>query len=296
VAPYSAISISTTMILLLVAFAGCLENALPSSNDAPTDDSSLSSTSTKPPATPSTDPADPQLPLASNILRLQDCKGILTLNEVPRSIVQTPGINTWTESPYPIVELRIEIHLCNRISVAGFERGPIALVLETHNNRTAPAKCLPESTQIQTEVLHKAWLSDDEIVETLAAKFGMPTGFLQELKDVGSSLGYRDEIAFKIAGRENALRISIAEGVGSSTQNAEVRFYWNASDGKLGLMDFHATTTSKSGNLPITIGSIAPPLLASAVGDPVYVGYGGSFANSDATGTIHIYGDAKCEN
>jgi hypothetical protein len=288
-------AIRCLLALLLVLLPGCLEDtpaqhAPTSEGPRPSSSGSMNGQETG---------SSPELPsesLPDNEIRLQDCLGILTLNEVPPGLVQAVGIDSWQGSIYPVLELRLEVHQCSRISVAGFERGPIGVVIETHNNRTTPPECQPESAQVRTEVLHRVWVSDPEISEYFATRFGMPTGILQKIDGFSSSLMMRDTIPFTINGETNRLGISVAEGSGSFTQLGELRLFWNSGKGGVGMMDFTTTTISKSGNAPATLGSIFPPLLASVVGDPQYVGYGGSFSGSDATGTIKIYGDARCEN
>jgi hypothetical protein len=274
-------------LVALTALSGCSDQGAKSDNPTSTSPQRVDGDESSP------DEGNVTLAPFSNQLRLTDCQGVLSLNYLPKPLANVEPPPEWAPNDVPVTRVRIEAHLCSRVAFGPFERGPVTLILETHDNRSAPESCITTGDFLTTEILHHIWMDDDEILALLNSELGLPVSKSSPLRVVAEPgnafAGYEIEIEGSVT------RLEADQGDAPySTIRDTYRYFWPRPNGGIGQLDLAMETLSPSSSPPTIIGEVKSPFVAAIIGSPAYSGYGEVFRNSSAEGTFTLYGDPKC--
>lgn len=278
------------LLFLLLGMAGCTGPSIEETSPA-IDSSNFQDGN----GTATAKPVEQFAILEEKSIRITNCSGILTLNHLPTPLVDAKPPGSWDGNGEPTVEVRLELHVCQRVSVGPFERGPVGLAIEVHDNQLAPGSCEAIGDFLTSETLVRMLVSDSDISAYLQTEFGMSSGTFAY--DVTMSTPETMGISLNVDGSESELSVlKRSLGNGEAVVNDAFRFYWANEYGGINLMDFMAETHTQSLHPPAVTGTLnAPFLAAESVGNP-YVGYGQPFTSSNAEGTVTRFGDMECQN
>lgn len=192
----------------------------------------------------------------------------------------------WPGAPptLPATWVGVRALLCQRIALGPFERGPIHLAFDWHNNARAPAGCGGEGGA--SAVLATAWTDDAELAAHLRDRFALPAfvaSFSEEATAVAGG-GWRTW-TWAADGAPSSVGV-LAEGP-ASPKAGQVVSFWPAGDG-VGRLVLNVTE-SPSPVLPAQ-GSMRPPMLA---GD--FTGLGQWLEGYEASGTLTLFTDSDCQ-
>ena len=118
------------------------------------------------PDVPLGDPASGQQP------RLEGCSGFALDAQWPGRHPRAHVPDGW-DAREGNTRVRLQGWACERLAWGPFERGPVRLVLETHNQQVAPAPCRGADRTTELEVLQSLWVDDAEVAAYLLAE-GLP--------------------------------------------------------------------------------------------------------------------------
>lgn len=225
-------------------------------------------------------------------LFLTNCEGALTLNYLEKTVAGVRPPSGWPESAEPIVRVRIEAHRCERIAFGIFERGPVTVILETHDNHVPPENCVRDGDFTTTEVLNHMWVDDQTLVDAFRSAWNLPVDLSGPLESRVDPFG-NPSYSVDIQGQTTILSTVIENGdLGTGTFSDSYRYFWPLGVESVGLLDLQSDTTTMTG-VPAITGKVASPFVAAVVGNP-YAGYGNLFSASSSIGSVQVFGDNEC--
>lgn len=182
------------------------------------------------------------------------------------------------------------------MSVGPFERGPVHLLLEMHDNLNAPASCreIP-GDYTSDETLSQLWLDDAEIVEYLQATYALPIRFASfnvAQDNVGTVT--RDQWSFGVPGEPTSTLEGMIGGT-DATSFPVYRLYYAPTEGRIAFMDFAVHLDYEGLGDTLTTGKLAPPLLYASAGPGDLVAYGSPSRNGYFSGEVRQFGDDQCK-
>lgn len=182
---------------------------------------------------------------------------------------------------------------CERVSVGPFERGPVHIIWDGHNNADFPADCLLNETGFLREYVLNVFLLDDaELATYLQQTYGLPAIYSKIQVDAPSSQAPR-QLAWSWQSGQQTSEIHLIDDGSSSASTPGERMFWQRGTG-IGRMDFlHHKFSPDTANRP-GYGTLYPPMLQSD--NP-----GGQFAGTvdyittDAQAVVSLYRDPLCK-
>src|ERR1051325_8497988 len=162
----------------VVVLAGCFSHPhagspLPSSSSsAPRTSSSTMTSSPLPPPTNGT---------FLQKLALSQCTGFYAVTEgMPKAVAPGQAPSGW-ESTDPVNSVSVVFmdgYLCHRIHVGPYERGPIAMVWDAHDNADIPDACLQGTTgPTHSQIFNVLLINDSQIATYLQQQYGLPAQY-----------------------------------------------------------------------------------------------------------------------
>ncbi|MHB1260921.1 MAG: hypothetical protein ACYC2H_04315 [Thermoplasmatota archaeon] len=279
-----------------IAFAiasGCLsDKPSPDLGTTATNTSTAASTQTARPTGNAT-LDEPQAP--TNEMLLSRCHAIEAFRNYPAVIAPGERPEGWSpDSPDNVAAVAILAYRCERIAIAGYERGPFHLLLDWHGNAAIPPECEVDSSAVTKFGILRHLVTDNpEIAAYLQSTFGVPTllaTFSQRDNDFGASALH--EWSWSIDGATPSVVTLLDPKQNSPNPTMHVRLFWQVGAG-LGGLDLQT-----DGNGPITQmpanGTIRPPLLLASDTDGHFVGDGQWLDAAHAQGAFTRYADLEC--
>ena len=281
--------------LMLLALSGC--GSGPESNggnasQTRTADATATASGSISPSPSVSPPVLAELPFG---MALHDCRGIRAAyrhaGDAPTGPEVPPG---WEpDGPRPTIVHDTFILACSRLSLGAFERGPINVLLESHNYANIPANCLdyPPATNVG-QILRGIWFDDAEVAAVLAVNWSMPVHIgvftFSETTQQGVSV-------FEWSWMENgsdpsSLRYGRTETIEGGGNPLPRRYFWH--DGiSAYVLDMVMVDQQPLVTPPPIVGSLKPPMTPI---DP----YAGIFSILDPgateAGTFHHFKDLQC--
>jgi hypothetical protein len=171
------------------------------------------------------------------------------------------------------------------VAVGPFERGPVHLALDWHNNAQAPPSC--RSGGGEANVLATLWTDDADLASYLRDRFAMPAFEAPFSEDASQAAAARGHTwTWGPDGLRSSLSVLLSDGPTGPKAESLLAF-WPAGDG-VGRLQLNWTATSSNSERPAQ-GSMRPPMLA---GD--FTGLGRWMEDLDGRGGLALYQDPDC--
>ncbi len=170
-------SISTGLVILCVLIAGCTE-----SGPAPSEDPKPS---TPPPQDPPETPIDPVDPPSIPDLRtpgmaVNDCQAwLITQYYAPGQHPATAPPDWEAENDLGVRGVNLYAWECQRINFGPFERGPVRIVVEAHDNFMPPAECREGNGTFFNAYLSRLLVDDADIANFMHTMHGLPASYAE---------------------------------------------------------------------------------------------------------------------
>jgi hypothetical protein len=186
----------------------------------------------------------------------------------------------------------VDAFQCARVSWGPYERGPINMIMETHTNLDAPAKCRTGTFDVQ-EALASWWVGDADLAVYLNKTLGLnvrhanvdiKTTTMSGTTAISATWSDESSKPSSMASQE----IDQAEG----TLPLVHRIFWNAHGG---IVQFDLRNAPTFSNLqPAVIPTtMNPPMLNSQLPSP-FMARATLAPQDSVTGTLVHYGDLQC--
>jgi hypothetical protein len=227
---------------------------------------------------------------------LDDCKdGITNGGLFPaQAFPQATPPTGWSPQSPPLIQVELQILSCQRISVGPFERGPVHLLFETHDNFSPPDSCAKAAggDYYSALALTQFWIDDAEIAGYLRTKFGLPAQeatFNQSSTVVNGEGRQHWDFGLKGGGVS-----SLDNNVGPADLSwaPTFRFFYASADHE----DFFdlAYDEHYSQQGLVSFGTIVPPLMFAGNAVGAWAATGGVTASGTYAGTFHQFRDMNC--
>lgn len=226
---------------------------------------------------------------------LSDCTGGGTRIDVPEGMLTTPVPPGWEgKNGLPTTVTLIAL-FCDHVSLGDFERGPIRLVLESHEKFNAPDNCR-EGDYTYLNILTRIVVDDPEIAAAIQDELTIPTstGNFTWAEDGTSALktvrvGWRvdgsPESWFQVGRVENAIQDS----------RGTYRYVWAAGE-NLGLVDMKLDARQTQFEPTAALASFSSPMLIASTGLPYVIGVGVVDEEVFPEGTFQFFEGYECAN
>jgi hypothetical protein len=175
---------------------------------------------------------------------------------------------------------------CERLALGPFERGPIHLAFDWHNDAQAPPGCGGEAGR-PANVLATAWTDDADVAAHLRGRLGVPA-FLTTFETDRSPAGAGEWRAWAWGPEDGRSTLSVLADAVRQEDHDRFRAYWPAGDG-VGRLTLDWGMALAVGERPAQ-GSLPPPMLA---GDFASLG-GSGIDGFEAAGELDLFRDADC--
>lgn len=234
-------------------------------------------------------PADP-LPAARDAggaFVLTDCVAMGAYTVHPGRSTPAPRPDGWPESPatHRTTEIGVRALRCARVSLGPFERGPVHLAFDWHNNAQAPPACTATPAE-DANVLATLWTDDADLARHLRERYALPA-FEAAVEEGATELaaGRLHSWSWGPDGARSELSVL---GGGPEVAHADAfTAFWPDGAG-VGRLSMAGTATSLRGDRPAQ-GSMQPPMIA---GD--FVGVGRWSEGLEAAGALALFRDSGC--
>jgi hypothetical protein len=176
---------------------------------------------------------------------------------------------------------------CQRVSIGPFERGPVHLAFDAHDNARAPASCGGAPDQVAL-VLGTFWTDDADLAAYLRDAYAVPA-FVSPVREASTDLaGARwTEWSWGPDGAPSSLGLSWATQPASDTPG-HLQAFWPAGAG-VGRLDLDWSATAPNMPQPVR-GAMRPPMLAAD-----FAGIGSWYDGYEASGTLARFRDPGCK-
>ena len=182
--------------------------------------------------------------------------------------------------------------------MGSFERGPVTMLVEGHDQVEFPQKCITFKDGIDIiDVLVALWLDDQDIADYLTATYGIPTRvatFAPVREDVGGVP--REGWTWSAEGGEPSELLFATQEADNGHAESVWRYMWHNGTA-VSALDF-SRSAQFTGDNPAglaTHGTLKAPMLFAQSGTEAYAGRGGLFIDASAEGTIYQFSDLRCE-
>ena len=188
------------------------------------------------------------------------------------------------------------IMTCDRVSWGSFERGPVSLLYEWHNDFEAPSKCT-EGEFTQGMILSALWFSDADLARYAAEQFGMPA----QAADIEYNLSatadtYTAHATWKLPGGETSEAFMHERVEFPSTYEPNWRLFWDNGIGA-SYLDIRENYQTPQASPGIAYGTLAEPMLyGKSMPDDQFETEGQTdlILDGSASGAISRFSDLQC--
>ena len=227
-------------------------------------------------------------------LRLDNCHGLDTAVEQPSALLDAGRPPGWEPSGRPTSQAALDIHECKRIMVGPFERGPVMVAFEMHNDHSTPANCT-EGEYTASSILHKLWLSDPEVARWLANQSlpAEPATFAWTPNELADGLS-APTIVIGVEGAQPSEVHSSNQFSNDTRQSSTERLFWAGPDG-VSFIDLHADVSYNAQYPGYFTGTFHEPFLyAQAAAGGNVAGLGGFYDHGWMEGEVHHFRGFEC--
>lgn len=243
---------------------------------------------------------EPDLPdsephtIADDRFLLSGCEGVATIYDVPQPLMPAGPPNGWEEGN-EVAEVHILIYVCERISTGPFERGPIAMMRQYHENVVAPAKCA-EGSYDRLRILPHMWFDDPEVASYLNETYGMPARYAEiKVSDTAVAIAGTTRWTFGLPGLEASyLEIQNSTPRDGPTGRFIDRLFWENLSGGVSYLEFNDKRTSSQYNVHVS-GKLYPPIVYSTLEFNDYANLGTPEYDSEVVGKFVQFSDTECK-
>jgi hypothetical protein len=192
--------------------------------------------------------------------------------DAPEQILEAPVPPGWDGENGLPTTVTMFILFCEHVSLGEFERGPVQLVVESHEKFNAPDNCRQGDYSFLNILTRIVW-SDAEVAAAMEHELGIPTSVgTIERSVTGSEAASMTTFAWTIDGQESSIQSGRVSNEIQEYDNS-YRYVW-ADEGRLGLIDF-SWDVLQTWLEPVAVyGSFAPPMILASTGMPVVGGIG----------------------
>jgi hypothetical protein len=274
--------ILTVAFVLAFTFAGCIDKT----GGGPSMSGTSSSTQTEKSSTTSV--------LPSGLLELDACPhGVGVGSYLPKDAFPAQRPPGWKPSPNPTKHILIQVLSCDRISLDGFERGPIFFLFEGHSDVDPPAKCVDDTFNPPPRILHQLWISDAELAMHLNTTYGMPAKYAQFNFTESTGPVTEDTYRFQLPGGEESSLVSRKVHSDDQTELPVFRLYWVNQVAGISYLQLSETMRSATEDPNGITGQLAAPFIQAS---PLpFAGYGGPLSDGHFSAPITQFRDLSCE-
>jgi hypothetical protein len=289
---------SRTLIGLLFAMllgtSGCAEQAgEPSPSDGPR---TTESTAT---ATSSSTVTGVPVPVPADAFDWSACSGLGLGLVMPTPLFDAPRPRDWSASQDNSAvagSLLYAILTCERVSWGPFERGPVALMLEWHNDFEAPAKCA-EGDFMGGMILSALWFDDADLASYARDQFGMPAQVAEIDYTISPTADLQTAHAtWKLPGGELSEAFMHERLDFMFTDETNWRVFWDNGVG-VSYFNIHLEYDTPQESLGVAYGTLAPPMLyGTNMPDSRFetAGQTDLMLDGDVSAEISRFGDLQC--
>jgi hypothetical protein len=209
-------------------------------------------------------------------------------------MVSAPVPPGWEYNDPDATLVTMFVLICDHVSLDKFERGPISMVLESHERFSAPENCrLGHYTFLN--ILTRILVDDAEVADAIHASYGIPTSYAQirETETV-EPLTKLVRFAWNVTGGEESW-VDIGRFDNNVSDNPLVyRYAWDAGT-HLGLVDMNLDSMQTQFEPTAVYGSFKDPMLLASAG-PLVAGIGAVSDQFFPEGQIKFYEGYECAN
>lgn len=214
----------------------------------------------------------PEIPIKA--IDLSGCTGGGARLDAPQQLFEPPVPPGWEFSNGLPVTVSMFVISCEHVSFGSFERGPVQLVLESHNQFSAPTNCR-EGAYTYLNVLSRIVWSDAEIAAVMEERLGIPTsvGDITHMID-GPEVVSTQTLAWTIGQGKSEIHFGRFQNDASETKRI-YRYAWaDEGQNRLGLIDFRWDAIQTQLEPVGSYGTFSDPMLLGATGLPLVFGIG----------------------
>lgn len=206
---------------------------------------------------------------------------------------QTPP--GWEPSPTQDDRYFFQVNRCERVSIGGFERGPVSFLLETHTAVSPPPACEEFNAGFEDmKVLLGLWVDDPELATFLAQTYSLPVEFAEFSIEVSAQAdGQEHKWTWKADGEESSLT-AYRPGGDEGPSTYLNRFVWHNGTG-VSFMDLKGVDVITAAPSPAA-GVLAPPMKYAQGTSRPYAGIASVWNQGDHDGPIFRFGDMECKD
>jgi hypothetical protein len=286
-------------LAIAIVLAGCSNPSEPpgegpTSTNTPSHSASQSTTSASGSTT-----SGPPAPAAENLFEWTACEGLGIGVDMATPLFDAPRPTGWsasTDTNAALGVLGYDILRCERVSWGVFERGPIYIMREDHNDFEPAGDC-GEGDFTQGLVLSAIWFSDAEIAQYAHDRFGMPAQTaVIEIAITPAPAGQQVRATWSLPGGQVSEANFYDDQQFDSTFNPNWRVFWGAGPG-VGYLDLSMTYHTPQESPGVAYGTLASPMLyGMSMPDPTFVTFGqtDSIHQGTASGEISMFSDSEC--
>jgi hypothetical protein len=184
---------------------------------------------------------------------------------------------------------------CGRVAWGPFER-PLTMLFETHNIGVAPDECNHVSSIVDSWILHRIWLDDEEMATYLSQNYGIPSLFA-DVSYTDTSIGAAVQRTWSFAPASGGIPSTVVwpGPVGTEAPSSvDMRFvWWNGT--MMGFLDMPVRSDQalRPGLYP-TEGSYEAPSLMAETGVPKWAHIGNWLDQTHISSDIYLWADTGC--
>lgn len=229
----------------------------------------------------------------ARIVAFNRCQGFHTSFDYPPGMAPANPPGNWRAS-VTTTAVYLTFLECDRVSWGPYERGPIRMIWEKHNNFQPPSTCQEGAWDLY-EALASLWVSDQDLARYLNATYGMTTHYT-EITSTTTSNGVLLHMnwTWALPGQtSSSLSVNDAqEFVGPAPEI--IRIAWS-SDSRLFVLDYAETDQLSAPLTDLAFGVLQPPMLYTKAGTRQYAGDATMSQAIQVSASIQGFSDYLCK-
>jgi hypothetical protein len=183
---------------------------------------------------------------------------------------------------------------CKRIHLGTFERGPIRIVWDGHNNADVPPDCSKNEPQKVVEsILNVMLVDDDEVAAYLKSRFGMPV-LHGDIQEQSQAAGQLVEHTWSWDSGQGASQLVFPSDGTNQSRDGAVRIFWQNGTG-IGALDLVETRFGTRVSDRAGYGTMKPPMLLANLTAGLFTGTVGYNHYVSTEGTFQSFADYQCK-
>lgn len=223
-----------------------------------------------------------------------DCHGVQTGVTYPGNTGPGEAPPGWefdaTSSGRYATRIRLDAVTCNRVSLLGHERGPVAFIFETHSKHVSPESCRFGNYDALA-ILSRLFVSDASIAESLD-KLGVPVEYSEIEVVYQDSTISQQKWTWSHFGAESWMESAAYNFPSDVPDQIERLAWWDGK--KLGLLDVKTTVLIPQVATPIVRGEFGPGMLYSGSETKTFIGAGDFIFDSTYSAKLQFFQDPAC--